>query len=536
MYALVSSLCFFLIAGSFQAPPLSEALRSRIEQLHEAPATRVLDVRLLRPDAVAHFFQERSFQPAWEGQRARAIVDAIREIEHDGLNPRDYHLAALEKALTSNAPAPAARADVEILLTDALAALIDDVRFGKVRPATLDRRWNVDPRANTPPLETFVAQVASASSVPQAIEGLKPSHFIYRGLKAQLVARRADVARGGWPAVPAGAALKPGTSDPRVQAVRARLAASGELPSADGGAEYDDALAAAVTRFQEQHRLTPDGIIGPATLAALNVTAAARVNQVRVNLERARWVVGGLSDSFVLVNLPAFKVYVIRDRKNVWETRAQVGRAGRQTPAFRAEMQYLVFNPDWTVPPTIAAQDVIAPMKKGVNAIARKKLMILDRQGRRVSPDAIDWANVSPRNFPYTLRQPPGPDNALGRVKFIFPNEHSIFLHDTPSQELFSADERLFSSGCIRVEHALDLAAVLLEGQDDWDRAAIQQAVDSGKTETVFLKRPMQVLIVYWTVSVSASGEARYARDVYNWDTRLLRALDGYVRIRAGTP
>lgn len=527
MYALVSSLCLLLAVSTAQAPPLSEALRTRIEQLHDAPATRVLGAKLSRPDAVAHFFQERNFQPAWEGQRATAIVDAIRGIEHDGLNPRDYHLAALEGALSANAATPAVRADIEILLTDALASLIDHVRFGKVLPVTLDRRWNVDPRADTPPLETFLAQVASASSVAEAIESVKPSHFIYRGLKQQLAARRADAARGGWPTVPAGAALKPGTSDPRVQAVRKRLAASGELPTADGGPEYDDALVTAVKRFQELHRLTPDGIVGAATVAALNVSAAARADQVRVNLERARWVVGGLSDSFVLVNLPAFKVYVIRDRKNVWETRAQVGRAGRQTPTFRADMQYLVFNPDWTVPPTIAAQDVIAPMKKGVDAIGRKRLMILDRQGRRVSPGAIDWANVTPRSFPYTLRQAPGPDNALGRVKFIFPNEHSIFLHDTPSQELFSADERLFSSGCIRVENPLDLAAVLLEGQDEWDRASVQRAVDNGKTETVFLKTPMQVLIVYWTVTVGASGESRYARDVYNLDAKLLRALDG---------
>ena len=189
-------------------------------------------------------------------------------------------------------------------------------------------------------------------------------------------------------------------------------------------------------------------------------------------------------------------------------------------------MQYLVFNPDWTVPPTIASQDVIAPMRRGDNAIARKRLMIFDRQGRRVSPDAIDWASASRRNFPYTLRQAPGPDNALGRVKFIFPNEHSIFLHDTPSRELFSADERMFSSGCIRVENPLDFAAKLLEGEEGWDAESIQQAVASGKTETVFLKTPLPVLIVYWTVSVGAAGESRYARDVYNLYGRLRRALD----------
>jgi murein L,D-transpeptidase YcbB/YkuD len=264
----------------------------------------------------------------------------------------------------------------------------------------------------------------------------------------------------------------------------------------------------------------------------MNVTAAHRVSQVRVNLERSRWVLGGLSDTFVLVNLPAFKVYLIRGGKLAWESRTQIGRIGRQTPAFRADMRYLVFNPDWTVPPTILAQDVLAPMRKGQDAVKRKGLTILDRQGRAVSPASIDWSTATPSNFPYVLRQPPGPNNALGRVKFIFPNEHAIFLHDTPSQELFSADERTFSSGCIRVEHALDLAPILLDGQPGWDASRIEAVVKSGRTETVYLDRPLPVLIVYWTVSVGASGTLRYAADIYRRDPVVLKALDAPLRTR----
>jgi murein L,D-transpeptidase YcbB/YkuD len=177
------------------------------------------------------------------------------------------------------------------------------------------------------------------------------------------------------------------------------------------------------------------------------------------------------------------------------------------------------------VPPTILAQDVLPPMRRGVNAVARKGLMILDRQGRMVSPSSIDWSTASPRNFPYVLRQPPGPNNALGRVKFVFPNEYTVFLHDTPSQDLFTADRRTFSSGCIRVEHALDLAALLL-GPQGWTAERIQTAIDAGRTETVFLDAPIPVVIVYWTASVSASGQLRFARDVYKRDDRLLRALE----------
>ena len=522
-FVFITVLLSTLLAAPRAQAPI-EPLRTRIEQLHDGESTLIAGVRLQRRDAVAHFFQARSFAPAWRGAAVDQIVQAIRDIEQDGLTPADYHQAAI--ASVRSAPAtPDREADLQILLTDAVATLVDHVRFGKVRPVTLDRRWNVDPRAGAPPLDALLAQVASARSVAEGIEAAKPSHFIYRGLKRALAEHRRLALAGGWSAVPAGPPLKPGVSDARIVAVRKRLAAAGALNGAVDNPAYDEPLLQAVRQFQERHRLTAEGTIGKATVDALNVPVQARIDQIRVNLERGRWVLGGLADTFVLANLPAFKVYVIRGGKNVWETRAQVGRAGRQTPAFRADMRYLVFNPDWTVPPGILANDVLAPMRKGDNALARKRLTVLDRQGRVVPPSDIDWSTATASNFPYTLRQPPGPDNALGRVKFIFPNEHAVFLHDTPSRELFSADERTFSSGCIRVQNPLELADVLLDGQDGWKPPAIQAAVDAGATKTVFLEKPIPVLIVYWTVSVGASGELRYARDVYRLDGAVLRAL-----------
>jgi L,D-transpeptidase YcbB len=513
------------LAPRADAQVASEALRARIEQVHAGQLQAIGGARLWQPDAVAHFFETRGFATAWSETQIDAALRAIRDVHLDGLRPADYHLAAIE-ALRAATASPARDAELQVVVSDALAALVDHVQFGRVRPVTLDRRWNVDPRQGAPPLEERLAALAAAGSLTAAIDSHRPAHFIYRGLRDALAGLRARAADGGWTAVPAGPALKPGTTDPRVLHVRRRLSASGDLPSPEGSDSYDEALEGAVRTFQERHRLTPDGIIGQATLDAMNVAVEARIGQLRVSLERARWVLGGLADSFVLVNLPAYKVYLIRDGRKVWETRAQVGRAGRQTPTFRADMRYLVFNPDWTVPPTILAQDVLAPMRKGQNTIARKGLTIIDRQGRRVSPDAIDWSTATPRNFPYTLRQPPGPNNALGRVKFVFPNEHTIFLHDTPSRELFSADQRTFSSGCIRIEQPLELASILLSDQG-WTPDRIDDAVRSGTTETVLLDRPIPVLIVYWTVSVGASGELRYARDVYNLDGAVLRALGG---------
>jgi murein L,D-transpeptidase YcbB/YkuD len=529
-FAIPTLILLAALASAAPQAPASETLRARVEQLHDRQNTIVRGERLRYPDAVAHFYQARNFAAAWEGSAADQLVQAIRQIEQDGLTPADYHLAAIEALRTSPASAPGRDADLQFLLTDAVAALVDEVRFGKVRPVTLDRRWNVDPRSGAPPVETLLATIAASASPSGAIEAMKPSNFIYKGLKQALAAHRTLAARGGWPLVPSGGSLKPGMTDPRVAVIRKRLASTGDAPAGASTDVYDEALLSAVKLFQERHRLQADGAIGKATVDAMNVSVAQRIEQIRVNLERARWVVGDSNDTFVLANLAAFKVYVIRGGRNVWETRTQVGKAGRQTPAFRSEMRYLVFNPDWTVPPTILAQDVLGAMRKGQNAIAKKRLAIFDRQGRPVSPDTIDWTTVTPGTFPYTLRQPPGADNALGRVKFIFPNEHSIFLHDTPSRDLFRPDERTFSSGCIRVEHPLDLAAVLLQGQDDWTGEKIQQVVDEGKTLTVFLKTPIPVLIVYWTVSVgAASQELRYARDVYNLDPAVLRALNAPV-------
>ncbi len=533
--AAISATIFFLALAhpaAAQTPTVEDTIRLRVEQARQQPTVAVRGTRLLQPEAVARFFEARAFAPAWRlPAGAQELLAAIRSIDLDGLTPTDYHLTAITAALETYAKTSSTEvtADLQVLIADAAAALLDHVRYGRVRPASLDKRWNVDPRVGTPPLDLALEDLARASGLDVAIESKKPTHFIYTGLKESLARMRAVAKAGGWPAVTAGTtAIKPGAKDPRVAMIRKRLLVTGELANTATVEEtvYDADVQAAVKNFQAHHRLSDDGVIGKATIDAMNVTAEARVQQLRVNLERARWVVGGLSDSFVLVNLPAFKAYVIRDRKNVWEARTQIGREARQTPTFRADMKYLVFNPDWTVPPTILAQDVLAGMRKGQNTIAKKRLTILDQQGRAVDPASIDWQNATPGNFRYTLRQPPGPDNALGRVKFIFPNQHSIFLHDTPSRELFTSDQRTFSSGCIRVERPLELAAVLLEGQENWTPARIQEVVDSKQSQTVFLTTPLPVLIVYWTVSVGAAGDLRFAKDVYSLDAAVLRALD----------
>jgi murein L,D-transpeptidase YcbB/YkuD len=285
---------------------------------------------------------------------------------------------------------------------------------------------------------------------------------------------------------------------------------------------YEPELVEAVKLFKARHRLEDNGLIDKITVAALNVPAQARAGQVRVNLERARWVLSDLPDKFMLVNIPAFKAYLIQGGKNVWEARTQVGEEGKETPTFRALMRTVVLNPDWTVPRSIIVNEL---MPDGVAAVQRKGLHFYDGSGNEVDPGSVDPGAMDH----YTIKQPPGPKNALGRVKFLFPNKYDIYLHDTPSKHLFDNNVRTFSHGCIRLENALDLAKTLL-GPQGWDEGRIQEAIAGGDRQDVNLKDPFPVIIVYWTVSVGASGETRYAMDIYNQDAKLLMALDAPVQ------
>ncbi|HTM58049.1 MAG TPA: L,D-transpeptidase family protein [Candidatus Udaeobacter sp.] len=522
-----------LLFGCGASGPSSDAVSAEIQRRVATPqssASEVAGERLIKPQAVARFYQARHSAAAWDSRSAAEIVEAIRDVARDGLNPSDYHLATIASRMQNGAASAdaGAQAELDILLTDAVAAIADHLRYGRVAPKSLNSAWNVDPREGAPPLESTVDEIARSSSVRRALEGQRPDHFIYRGLVDALARLRDAESRGGWPTIPAGPKIRPGAQDARVPAIRARLAMTGELGNGGhgDGVIYDASLRRAVMQFQADHRLDSTGVIDPATLQAMNVSPSARAGQLRVNLERARWVLGGLKDDFLLVNLPAFKAYLIQGGRNIWEARTQIGDEAKQTPTFRATLTTVVFNPDWTVPISILEEELLDDLKAGRNVLEKKGLVLYDSQNQAVDASSIDWNSVDVDKFPYTLRQPPGPTNALGRVKFLFPNPFSIYLHDTPSRQLFATNRRTFSHGCIRLERPLELAEVLLRNQDGWNAAKIQQALSTPETQNVDLEHRIPILIVYWTVSVGASGRVHLNDDIYGLDPPLLTALD----------
>jgi len=251
-----------------------------------------------------------------------------------------------------------------------------------------------------------------------------------------------------------------------------------------------------------------------------------KIEKIRVNLERARWILHNIPPEFLLVDIAGFRVYYYQDNNIIWSSRVQIGKPFRNTPVFESNIKYLVFNPTWTVPPTILQKDILPKVKKNPAYLKKMKISVIDRKGRIVDPFAIDWSKYSNKNIPYTLRQEPGPHNALGQIKFIFPNKHFIYLHDTPSRSLFERKDRAFSSGCIRVEKYVELTEILIDDPDKWNRDSIQKIFDTNKPRRVNLMKPMPIALFYWTIRFGENGNIIFKKDVYNRDGEVLEGLN----------
>jgi murein L,D-transpeptidase YcbB/YkuD len=517
-----------------------ERIQYLSEQLLLGSEVTISGATLASVHIIPEFYSRREFRPAWnDDEQINEFVALVGRAYEEGLDPDDYLFSELTGLIEKYRDARGdedLRADLDVLLTESLSRYGNHLIYGKVDPADLDENWNWERGSDGRDPAALVQVAIDSNSIGRFIDDFLDRGPIYLRAKTMLAHYSALRAAGGWPQIEPGMTLKPGMDDERIAIVRKRLATTGDLPADqdNGSTLFDDELRLGVVAFQDRHNLDRDGAIGNQTLAAMNVTVDDRIDQIRVNLERLRWVVRSLEDDFVVTNIASFQTFLVRGREIVWSARSQVGRPYRETPVFTAKIKYLQFNPTWTVPPGILANDILPAVQKDVGYLAAKNMDLVNRNGDKVDPATVDWSQYgSGRMPPFQFVQRPGPTNALGRVKFIFPNSHFVFLHDTPSKSLFDRTERTFSSGCIRVENPFEFAELLLDDPRKWNPESIQALLDSEKPQTVFLKEPLTVMLLYGTVGLLDDDVVYFYNDIYGRDGRVLESLDSDFEFRS---
>jgi murein L,D-transpeptidase YcbB/YkuD len=532
---------FLMLAGSVglyaDETDSNLTVNQDIEQLLRIDDLSIRGVEILTQAILLEIYQDHDFAPYWTSTaRTRELMELISDSADHGLTPADYNIDQLNQVLQRRLARPSAEieAETDILLTESLLRYGYHRRFGKVKASAMDadinfRRERFQHQSPT----VTVDQALESSSLKDFIQMIAPTGPVYRHLQARMSTYRDLANAGGWPTVADGPTLRIGDTDPRVVQIRKRLAATDRIEDRTNlnSEHFDAALKQAVRQFQLRHRLGQDGIVGKQTIAALNVPVGRRIDQIRTSLERLRWVSQEAGGTRVVVNIAGFRAFFFRGGELEWDTPAIVGKNYRQTPVFRGDIAYMEFNPTWTIPPGIMRNDILPAIKRDPDYLASKNIRVIDHNGKFVDPATVNW-NKYKNGVPYTLRQDPGPNNSLGTVKFIFPNKHFVFLHDTPHRELFSQKERIFSSGCIRVKDPLKMAELILNDPVKYNRSELESIVESRKTQRILPSPKVPVVIVYLTASINADGRIRFYRDIYDRDQKVLDALNGPVTIQ----
>jgi murein L,D-transpeptidase YcbB/YkuD len=454
------------------------------------------------------------------------LIARIQNAQDDGLFARDYpvdYLLTLQESLKAGDTFTEAYA--ELAFSAFFLRYASDMKIGRFTPRRIDPELFVS-RKKLQPGEVM-GKLDSANDMDTFFKNWEPQSAEYRSLRTTLHKYNKIVGRGGWQPVSAGEVLKPGMRDARVAQIRDRLLASGDISQKSANPElYDEGLAIAVQAFQRAHGLDADGVVGKQSVFALNISTKERVRQIIVNMERWRWMPEDLGDKYILVNIAAFQLRRMEYGSMVEQIRVVVGKPGHNTPVFSNKIKYVEINPTWTVPYSIATKEILPKLQANPGALGSTYELL--KGGQSVPFSAIDWSQYSRKNFPFTIRQKPGPKNALGRVKFIFLNKHNIYLHDTPSRSLFKRSARAFSHGCIRVGRPLDLAEQVLAGvSGGWSRKKFDKAVTSAKRIRVNLSEPLAVHLTYSTAFRGPGGGINFRKDIYGRDKKLYRALFG---------
>ena len=543
---ILMAIVFWHLSLSFaQSSKMSirDLLRFRIESGGTPLKISVGEEPIHAGTVLPSFYENRVYQPAWTDSRGRlpkaeTLLNAIRRADREGLSPSDYHLGKIEAITAELRQLPDLNkkhnlhkmVDLDLLLTDAFLIYGSHLISGRTNPDNIHPQWFANRREGD--LAQLLEDALSSGQIEETLAALLPVHAGYKQLRDTLAIYRKIADVGGWPAVSPGKKLQIGDRNERVISLRQRLAAEGFLTNTDADDQtlFDSNLDQALKKFQIQNGLETDGILGANTLQALNISADHRARQIVVNMERWRWLPQMLGDRYIIVNIAGFTLNAVEQEKILLDMRVVAGKTYRKTPVFSDKITYLVINPHWGVPNTIAKKDILPKIKKDPKFLKNQKFHVFEGWGgsaREIDSSMIDWNTVTAANLRYRFKQDPGPLNALGRIKFMFPNKFNVYLHDTPAKDLFAKARRDFSSGCIRIEKPVELAEYLLRDHPDWPPETIRSTLTGNdvNVQTIKLPKSINIHILYWTVWVGKDHHIYFSPDIYDRDNALDSAM-----------
>lgn len=521
--ALVAGIILLSASHKSSAANVSEFLQYQALNWNDA---------VINMEPLTEFYSSRNGEGIWTdssglNDNGRMLLKTIRAAHVDGLEPDDY-LSAFPKGNVKIATE--ALSGVELYFSQAFLAFARDLYAGRTTPAVSEpdiviKRKTIDPMKWLPRIVQ--------EGVTETTRALRPSHPQYAQLRQMLTGYRNLARLGGWPSISEGPTLKPEMIDPRVAEMRANLQGRGYQGINSTNPEYyDEGLAEVVEHFQKRHGLDVDGVAGPATIAEMSHSVEHRIQQIITNMERWRWLPDDLGKRHVFVNQAAFNLHIRNEGKITDQRKVIVGKEFHKTPIFSDRIRYAEFNPTWTVPPSIAGRSILPKLKQNPGYLDANGFQLYTswKSGSPImSPFSVNWSSVNPKRFPYRIVQGPGEKNALGQVKFMFPNKHAIYLHDTPQRGLFSKARRAFSSGCIRVFKPLEFAQKLFNESGNLPKSKMQSILQSRKTTRVNLKQSVPVHLTYFTVWVNEDGVPSFYEDIYARDKLVGNILFGKV-------
>lgn len=536
-------LFFLVLVGDLHAQSendVSSLIRYRMESDEPMDRIEIRKVSLLTADEIINFYNNRAFENAWSqnGLLTKAAYDLRLEIfqsEFDGLTPEEYHLSMIEsffKTFEANktngvSNEPGDLADFDIFMSDAYFHLARNLEIGKVDPTKFGEDWEIARKAPVYTYPVLLEDALAKNDIHGSIELLYPKFSIYKKGREVIRELTEKVKEDtlDWKKVKVSKAIRVGESNSVIPQLRERLMYWGLLEEYNYQDEklYDSVMMAGIKDFQGTHGLDIDGIIGPQTVLTFNDGPQEQLNKAMVNMERLRWLPDTVKNAeFILVNIANFQLDYLKNLDTLLTERVIVGKKYHESPIFMADMSYIVFSPYWNIPYSITHGEIIPSVRKNPNYISEKNMEVITPSGKVVDPSTINWNSKS---FPYLVRQKPGEGNSLGLVKFMFPNKHNVYIHDTNARSLFALDDRARSHGCIRVRNPQDFAKALLADDPNWTMERIETAMHQTQEQVVQLDHKIPVVLVYLTFWADSKGEAHFREDIYDRDEKVLMAL-----------